>query len=228
MQRLGDGLLVGLDPLWNVPGLDPDGLVRLTDVGGADLAAALVRGLVGSAHDASRGAVDLLDPAYLWNAPAERASHRTFGYGTHAFRRVFWPSLDVALVADAQRSLTLVLTLRRPGLASADGQVIDSGGEKKPGGGATGEDRDVAVFLNHRPITSIRVGTTWRREKVTLQAAALEPGLNRLRLTFPAPAPDADAALARIGEGLDLGIGAEIHPCFGEIFRLVAHPAAEG
>ena len=81
--------------------------------------------------------------------------------------------------------------------------------------------------MNGRPATSIRVGASWQRKSVTLPVTALEPGLNRLRLVFPPPAERADAALAQIGEDLDLGIGALIHPCFGEVFRLVARPATE-
>lgn len=203
MQKLGEGLFGGLDPLWNVAGLDPDGLEALAGLTETDLADAIDRGLVGSSHDASRVQVDLLDPGYAWASPELRASSRFFGQGRRSFRRVSWPHMDTALVSDGCVDLALEITLRLP-----------------TGAGS------VRVFVNDRELGTILATDRWNRSRVTLPAAALVAGLNRLRLSFPPPRESGESALARIEEALDLGRGVELHPCFGEVFRLVAGPDA--
>ena len=217
MQRLGEGLLAGLDPLWNVPGLDPDGLVRL----GATRRRPrrqITEGLVGSDHDASRQSVDLLDPAYLWNALAERATRRFFGAGAHAFRRVVWPTADFALVADGGRDVEIQLTVRRP----------DPGPLAPDASEAPSQEREVQVLVNDRAIASFPVGNRWTRQTLVVPAHRLRPGLNRLRLAFPPPSQGGASALAQIAQALELGVGTAIHPCFGEVFRLVAERASRG
>ena len=147
---------------------------------------------------------DLADPFYLWE-PLER-----FFPDVMDLRRPRAPGdlprpmagVTFCLVAGAGQDVELELTARRPGPAAP-----------------------AAVSVNGRPAGALPVGETWTRGTVRLPAASLRPGLNRLDVAWPPP-PAADADPFRSAcERLELGLAADLHPVFAEVWSLLARPA---
>ncbi len=156
------------------------------------------------AHHAPRAeGTDLADPFYLWE-PLERFFPDVMDYDDldrRATYRAPWPVSSFCLVGDGRQDVELELTARRPGPATP-----------------------AAVTVNGRPAGALPMGETWTRGTLRLPAASLRPGLNRLDVAWPPP-PAADADPFRSAcERLELGLAADLHPVFAEVWSLLARP----
>jgi hypothetical protein len=198
-----------LPPLvWNTPSLDPGVLEAI----GAALeqrgfpARERIDGCLLQNHAADVRWIDLLDRAYFWGPPDERAASLDLG-GALALRRSFWPSARFCLVAGGGRDVALELTARVP---SPD---------------APAREASATLALNGRAVASVTVAGRWRRHRLRLPGARLRRGINRLTLRWPPLHPDGDAATAAVRERLDLGLEVELHPVFGELCLLRAGPS---
>jgi hypothetical protein len=82
-------------------------------------------------------------------------------------------------------------------------------------------------------VGSVEIGRTeltsgWQRWEARIDRERLRPGLNRLTLAWPSPPPIGEAARRDAVERLEIGVAADLHPVFGEIFSLIARPASSG
>jgi hypothetical protein len=86
----------------------------------------------------------------------------------------------------------------------------------------------VVVALNGVEVAQVVLESRWTPARLVLPQALLRPGINELALRWPLPPAAGDRALARVGERLDLRIGVELHPVFGEIASLRAQVGHHG
>ncbi|HVT19333.1 MAG TPA: hypothetical protein VHQ90_24530 [Thermoanaerobaculia bacterium] len=123
---------------------------------------------------------------------------------------------------------------------STGGQRGRAGGESRVGGrvrggtqieasrragAGTGRRRGrVGVLVNGVPVAVFAASEHWTRAAMRIGREHLRPGLNRLTLRWPAPPPHGEAALRTAVERLELGLAADIHPVFGEVFSFLARP----
>src|SRR5690242_16540787 len=77
---------------------------------------------------------------------------------------------------------------------------------------------DVQVAVNGMDVGTLPAGPRWSKGIFRLPAAALHPGLNRLTLRWPDPPPVEGDPFRPVVERLDLGLEADLHPVFGEVF----------
>lgn len=158
-------------------------------------------------HGLREEGADLTRPPYLWE-PLERFYPEVMSFEDLSERATFrspWPESSFCLVCDATRDVELELTARLP---VADGQ-----------GNRWGR---VGVAVNGEDAGAVDATERWTRALLRIDQARLRPGLNRLTLRWPSPAVDGDAALQAARERLELGIAADLHPVFGEVFSLIA------
>jgi phenylpyruvate tautomerase PptA (4-oxalocrotonate tautomerase family) len=113
-----------------------------------------------------------------------------------------WPVSSFCLVADGTEDVNLELTARVP-----EGQG------------------DVEVAVNGTAIGTLPVGERWTKGALRVPAAALKAGLNRLTLRWPDPPPVEGDPFRTVLERLDLGLEADLHPVFGEVFSLLRTPS---
>ncbi len=113
-----------------------------------------------------------------------------------------WPVSSFCLVADGTEDVGLELTARIP-----EGQG------------------EVEAAVNGSVIGSVPVGERWTKGSLRVPASALKAGLNRLTLRWPDPPPVEGDPFRTVLERLDLGLEADLHPVFGEVFSLVRTPA---
>ncbi|MFL6292806.1 MAG: hypothetical protein ACJ759_18085 [Thermoanaerobaculia bacterium] len=109
-----------------------------------------------------------------------------------------WPVSSFCLVADGTRDVELELTARLP-----EGQG------------------EVEAEVNGLRVGTLPVGERWTKGSLRVPAAALRAGLNRLNLRWPDPPPVEGDPFLPVIERLDLGLEADLHPVFGEVFSLV-------
>jgi hypothetical protein len=152
---------------------------------------------------------DLTQPPYLWE-PLERFFPEVMRFADLSERATFrspWPESSFCLVCDAEQDVELELTARLPS--------------------ASGKNRRgrIRVAVNGRDVGAIEAVERWTRTLLRVDRGSLRPGLNRLTLRWPAPDEDGTDALQAALERLELGIAADLHPVFGEIFSLIARPA---
>lgn len=112
-----------------------------------------------------------------------------------------WPVSTFCLVADGTRDVGLELTARVP-----EGQG------------------EVQAAVNGVDVGALPVGERWTRGSLRVPASALRAGLNRLTLRWPDPPPVQEDPFRTVLERLDLGLEADLHPVFGEVFSLVRTP----
>jgi hypothetical protein len=170
--------------------------------------------------------------------------------GTH---RSPWPEATYCLVCDGESDVGCELTLRLPAVPGADlaggGEMREPGrrahrrgtaggqaGAGSPAGpshrvgashrtpGARSRRANVGVLVNGVPVAAVAASGHWTRAAVRIGREHLHPGLNRLTLRWPAPPPHGEAALRAAVERLELGLTADLHPVFGEVFSLLARP----
>jgi hypothetical protein len=159
-------------------------------------------------HLAIRGAgTDLSEPPYLWE-PLERFYPEAMRFADLAERatlRAPWPESSFCLICDAARDVELALTVRLPAAA--------------PGRSRRGR---IAVAVNGREAGGVEAAERWTRAVLRVDRARLRSGLNRLTLAWPMPEDDGESGIAAAVSRLELGLAADLHPVFGEIFSLVA------
>lgn len=143
--------------------------------------------------------VDLADPYWHWE-PLERFFPEVMRFEDVAERatlRAPWPETSFCLVVDGPQEVDLELTAR----------------------GSAGE---AGVFLDGRPAGTLAVGGSWTRSRLRL--AVPSSGLHRLTLRWPDLPPAGDGPLLPAIERLELGLPADLHPVFGEVWSLRAAP----
>ncbi|HEY9423006.1 MAG TPA: hypothetical protein VIW92_16460 [Thermoanaerobaculia bacterium] len=158
-------------------------------------------------HGIRQDGTDLTRPPYLWE-PLERFYPEVMSFEDISERATFrspWPESSFCLICDATRDVELELTSRLPVAAN--------------GGNRWGR---IGVAVNGEEAGAVDATERWTRALLRIDRAHIRPGLNRLTLRWPAPAMDGDAALQAARERLELGIAADLHPVFGEVFSLIA------
>jgi hypothetical protein len=149
----------------------------------------------------SEGA-DLAHPFWHWE-PLERFFPEVMRFEDLAERatlRCPWPEVSFALVVDRPRELELELTARA----------------------LAGNEGTVNVAMDGKDAGELRVGRRWTRSRLRLRG--LSAGLHRLTLRWPDLPPGPEDPLLPVIERLELGLPAELHPVFGEVWSLVARP----
>jgi hypothetical protein len=157
-------------------------------------------------HGLCEGGTDLTQPPYLWE-PLERFYPEAMSFEDLSERATFrspWPESSFCLICDATWDVELELTARLP----------DNGGGNRWG--------RIGVTVNGEDVGGVDAAERWTRALLRIDRARLRPGLNKLTLRWPAPTMDGDAALQAARERLELGVAADLHPVFGEVFSLVA------
>jgi hypothetical protein len=158
--------------------------------------------------------VDLSRPPFLAEPLARffPEAMSTPGLGGRAAYRSPWPESTFCLIADVTRDIDVVLTARLQALPKAAGEEIRQG--------------EVNLEINGGFLGRIDLGETWSRHTLRIGHGSLLRGLNRLTLRWPAPPPWGEEALAEARRRLEVGIEADLHPVFGEVFALLARPVA--
>lgn len=140
--------------------------------------------------------VDLADPFYHWE-PLERFYPEVMDLQDLARRATYrspWPVSSFCLIAD--RDVELELTAR-------------------------GNPGEVGVEVNGAPAGTFPLGERWTKGTLRIPAALLRPGLNRLTLRWPDPPPIEGDPFGPAIERLEIGLAADLHPVFGEVFSLI-------
>lgn len=122
-----------------------------------------------------------------------------------AAQRAAQPASSFCLVASAELDLELSICARLPELE-----------------GAGPRRGTVSIEVNGVPIGDFACDQDWSSATQRVGAQALRPGLNKLTLRWPPPPPAGDAALRCAIDRLERGLGADLHPIFGEVFSLIA------
>lgn len=167
-------------------------------------------------HHAIRAdGTELAVPAqYHWE-PLERFYPEVMNFEDLSRRATYrspWPESSFCLVTDAAGDVLLDLTARLP--------VPE---------GTWGSRRElVEVRVNGVPAGRLPLTAQWSRAEMRIERELLRAGLNRLTLRWPPPPPVGEAALRKAVERLELGLAADLHPVFGEVFSLMARPAGKG
>jgi hypothetical protein len=195
---------------WRWDHLDADLLGVLSAVLGEDdpgAADRLDERLVAS-FGAGPEPVDLSRAPFLWE-PLDRFFPETMTFRDlpgRATYRAPWPESSFALVAGGSRPVELEATLRLPAIGGWEGRRAGV----------------VELAVNGRSAGRLEVGERWSRRRVLVPPALLRRGLNRVTLAWPEPPPAGSEALAWAVRRLELGLEADLHPVFGEVFSLLA------
>jgi hypothetical protein len=225
-RNLASPYRLGLAHGWRYDHLDADlieAIVRVLERRGRPARREATRQLLAH-HGIRRAGSELaVPPLYHWE-PLERFYPEVMSFedlpqrGTH---RSPWPEATYCLVCDGESDVGCELTLRLPAVTEAD--PARGGGMREPGRPARRRGR-VGIHVNGVPVAVFAASEHWTRAAVRLGRERLRPGLNRLTLRWPAPPPHGEAALRAAVERLELGLAADIHPVFGEVFSLLARP----
>lgn len=151
----------------------------------------------------SSKSVDLADPYWHWE-PLERFFPEVMRFEDIAERatlRAPWPETSFCLVAGGPREIDLELTARAP----------------------AGNPGTVDVLVDGQRAGTLAAGERWTRSRLRLCVPS--PGLHRLTLRWPELPAAGDDPLRPAIERLELGLPADLHPVFGEVWSLVASPA---
>lgn len=183
---------------WRWDHLDADLLEAIGNV--LDIREEIARKLL-EHHAVRPEGTDLAEPFWHWE-PLERFYPEVMDFEDLARRATYrspWPVSSFCLVCDGRREIELALTARC-------------------GGG------EVEVAVNGEDVGTVAVGERWTETSLRVSTRLLRPGLNRLTLRWPAPPPAGDDPLRSVIERLELGVEADLHPVFGEVFSLLARP----
>lgn len=208
-RNLGSPYRLTLQHGWRWDFLDADLIEALCEVlerRGRPVREEIARRLV-EHHGLRPEGTDLAQPPYLWE-PLERFYPEVMRFEDLSERATFrspWPESSFCLVSDATRDVELELTARLP--------------TNGTGGNRWGR---VGVAVNGEDAGAVDATESWTRALLRIDRGRLRPGLNRLTLRWPAPTADGEAALQSARERLELGIAADLHPVFGEVFSLIA------
>ncbi|MDY7093034.1 MAG: hypothetical protein SX243_08695 [Acidobacteriota bacterium] len=169
---------------------------------------------VGSSGTSRRPAVDLLDPRGQWE-PVERFlpdAMELDDLDAQGLYRASWPRSRFGWVGGGDAGGTgarrCQITARLPAVL----------GEPREG--------EIQVFLGEQPIARLQAGPRWRSWAVELPAAMIRSGINQLTVRWPEMPPLSAGnlhqdPLAWVARELEEGKEADLHPVFGEIYRLV-------
>jgi hypothetical protein len=158
------------------------------------------------AVDEGSEGTDLAEPPWPWE-PLERFYPEVMRFedlSGRATLRCPWPESSFCLVCGAERDLGVEPTLRLPAALP---------GESRRG--------RVEIAVNGEEVAAVDATERWSRPAGLIPRSVLQPGLNRLSLRWPPPETDGGAALRAAAERLELGMAADLHPVFGEVFSLV-------
>ncbi len=125
-----------------------------------------------------------------------------------AFYRAPWPVSRFCFIEDATRAVDLTLTARLPA----------------PEGLPPRTPAPVSITINGQAAGAVEVGAGWRTARLRIPAVRLRDGLNDVVLHWPMPPGPGEAALEGAAARLALGLEADLHPVFGEVFSLHACP----
>ena len=78
------------------------------------------------------------------------------------------------------------------------------------------------IAVNGTAVETVEGGERWTRSRVRIDRRCLRRGLNRLELRWPMPTVPGEVALAGAMDRLEIGVAADLHPVFGEVFSVVA------
>jgi len=153
--------------------------------------------------------IDLAAPPFffLWE-PLERfypEVMRLDDLTAPAYLRCPWPETSFALLTAGDRDLAIEPTVRLP-----------------PSPGTAERTGEITVTVNGREIGSVPATARWSRSALRIPAEDLVSGLNRLTLLWPDPPPVDGDPLGAIIQRLEMGLAADLHPVFGEVFSLRA------
>jgi hypothetical protein len=200
---------------WQWEGLDADmteAIAAVLERRGRGSIREEIRRLLLEHHAIQEGGTELAVPAlYHWD-PLERFYPEAMSFEDLSRRATYrspWPESSFCLICDTSRDVLLELTARLPAVGGTWG-ARQGALEARVGGTAIGRTE----------LTS-----RWTRWEVKVNREHLRPGLNRLTLAWPALPPVGDAARRDAVERLEIGVAADLHPVFGEVFSLVARPA---
>jgi hypothetical protein len=144
---------------------------------------------------------ELLAPIYLWE-PLERFFPEVMDLEDlprRATLRSPWPETAFCLICDGAREVEIEMTLRLPF-----------------GRGPVG------IAVNGSQVGIVEGGERWTRAGVRIGRERLRRGLNRLVLLWPMPAVQGEDVLAAAADRLEIGVEADLHPVFGELFSMIA------
>lgn len=191
--------------IWSALTLDPDALRAMARALAASGAPESDPGLLLlPQHGVEvKGGADLLQDAYHWRLTDQPKANSSATDNPPAHYAARWPVSRFCLVSDASGDLGLELVARLPSLQAP-------------------RQEELTVAVNGDAVARVPLTSRWTRCRLVLPQARLRPGINELALGWPLPPAEGDRALARIGERLDLRIGVELHPVFGELARLRA------
>jgi hypothetical protein len=190
---------------WRWDHLDPELLQAIVEVlkeDGSSSGEEIVELLAGRNHATSSradGALDLALAPHLWE-PVAQSFPDAMTPATHAFFRSLWPSCDFVLPATGTSDLVLEAVTRSQQ--------------------ATAPDASLGMRLNGEPVGRLPLTRSWQRAALDLPSTALRRGLNRLTLEWPSPAGTGEEAIERAIDRLELGLDADLHPIFGEVYSL--------
>ncbi len=190
-----------------------------------DVIAAIARVLAESDRESARQVEDLVvahlgklgrgeraDPALFLAEPLDRFFPEVMELPEltgRAFYRAPWPETTWCLVAEGPAAREIELVARLPEPPGADAA-------------STSEASRVSWEINGSAGGELTLARRWSRQRIHLAAGSLRRGVNRLTLRWPAPPPGGETALAAAAERLELGLEADLHPDFGEVFSFDA------
>lgn len=152
--------------------------------------------------------IDLARAPYLWE-PLERFFPEAMefaGEPSRATHRAPWPESSFCLLTDGTAVVGIEVTARLPAAGGCDraGKAV--------------------VRIDGAHIDSCDLDERWRRASFRIARRHLRPGLNRLTIEWP-PLPTAgpvgERAIEKAGGRLELGLEADLHPVFGELFSIL-------
>jgi hypothetical protein len=179
-----------------------EAIVNVLERRGRPIRKEVARQLVAS-HGLREAGTDLADPFFLWE-PLERFFPEVMSFEDLPRRgtlRSPWPEVSFCLVCDGTRDVELTPTVRLP----------------RPG--------EVRLAVNGKGVGAFETRDGWTRTTLCIARDHLRPGINRLALHWPAPPAAGEDPLRSAVERLELGIAADLHPLFGEVYSLIARPA---
>jgi hypothetical protein len=145
---------------------------------------------------------ELLAPVYLWE-PLERFYPEVMDFEDltrRATLRSPWPETSFCLICDGERDVEIAATLRLPAAGS------------------------IGMALNGHDLGTVEAGERWTKMAFRIDRKDLRQGLNRFSLRWPLPTAGGSTALRDAADRLELGIAADLHPVFGEVFSVMARP----
>lgn len=151
--------------------------------------------------------IELARAPWIWE-PLEQFFADLLDYedlARRAFLRSPWPETGFALIASGDADLEIRAVLRCPA-AAAGGAVLG-----------------VSYCGPHcAPITlgEMAIGRSWSRATLHVPRRAIRRGLSRLILSWPALGTEGESLMDLLQARLALGLEADLHPVFGEIFSL--------